>query len=80
MGDYSKAVIYLFFCVAMFNAYAEIKTTETKAVYSLLLQDLLNIKIVTSTLTKKAIADIPSPVAVFTRDTRVCAGLSSYTL
>lgn len=85
MGDFEKALFLLIFSLVMFNVNAQSQHADTptfsghsvknKAVYSLSLQDLLNVKIATSTLTDKAITDIPSPVTVFARQDIETMGL-----
>jgi len=75
MGDYLKALTLFLLSVFMLDANAESRTVENKAVYNLSLLDLLNVKIATSTLTEKAITDIPSPVTVFTRQDIDATGL-----
>lgn len=70
MGYKLKAITIITCCALAFSANA-----EKQNVYGLSLQGLLNVKIATSTLTDKAIADIPSPVTIFTRQDIEATGL-----
>lgn len=55
-----------FLCVNLLLINASVKSDELD-VYALSLEDLLTIKIATSTLTDKNISDIPAPLTVFSR-------------
>lgn len=64
MTKSGKNRFLLALCLTALPAYAD----EDVDVYNLNLQDLLSIKIATSTLTEKDISNIPAPVTIFSRD------------